>query len=155
MTNEVGEVYSIEVDKAGRVVKERGFDGRELEFWYDEAGRCIEIVNAQKKRMKLTRDGLGRVIRQVVPRKPVFKDPIPAGHVYEYGYDALGGLVRAKNDAGEVTMVRDALGRVVEERVGEQVIASRYDGASNRIERRTSLGRRRRTSWMARGICSG
>src|SRR5262245_33578112 len=129
-----------ERDLAGRVTKERGFDGRTLEFWYDKAGRCIEIVNGQKKRTKLERDALGRVIKQVVPRRPVVGDPIPAGHVYEYAHDALGNLIRAKNDACEVTFARDALGRVLEEKMDGHVVQSRYDASGNRVGRRTSLG---------------
>jgi RHS repeat-associated protein len=114
--NEAGELYEIERDVAGRVVKERGFDGRPLELWYDPAGRCREMVNAQRKRTKIERDALGRVVKQTVPKKPRLGDPIPKGEDYEYAYDALGGLVRAKNDACEVTFVRDPLGRVLEER---------------------------------------
>ena len=140
VVNEAGERYAIERDCAGRVVKERGFDGRVLECWYDRAGRCREMVNAQEKRTKIERDPLGRVVKQVVPRKPRLGDPIPEGEPYEYGYDGLGGLVRAKNDACEVTFVRDALSRVIEERCDGHVIESRYDAAGNRVGRRTSLG---------------
>ena len=116
VVNEAGERYEIERDVAGRVVKERGFDGRALAFWYDGAGRCREMVNAQEKRTKIERDALGRVVKQIVPRKPVLGDPIPTGESYEYAYDSLGDLVLAKNDAAEVMFTRDALGRVVEER---------------------------------------
>ncbi len=138
--NEAGERYAIERDRAGRVVKERGFDGRALELWYDRAGRCREMVDAQMKRTKIERDALGRVVKQIVPRKPRLGDPIPEGEPYEYGYDALGGLVRAKNDACEVTFVRDALGRAIEERCDGHVVESRYDAAGDRVGRRTSLG---------------
>ncbi len=138
--NEAEERYEIEVDKAGRVVKERGFDGRALEFWYDRAGRCREMVDAQMKRTQIERDAAGRVVRRVVPRKPVLGDPLPKGEDYEYGYDALGRLVRAKNDAAEVTFMRDALGRVVEERCDGFVVQSKYDAAGARVGRKTSLG---------------
>ncbi|MCK6591767.1 MAG: RHS domain-containing protein [Polyangiaceae bacterium] len=52
----------------------------------------------------------------------------------------LGNLVRAKNDACAVVFVRDALGRVIEERVGEHVIESRYNASGRRIRRATNLG---------------
>jgi RHS repeat-associated protein len=106
----------LERNVAGRVVKERGFDGRTLEVWYDRAGRCREMVNAQERRTRIERDALGRVVKQIVPRPPVLGDPMPKGEDYEFAYDALGRLVRAKNDACEVTFTRDALGRVLEER---------------------------------------
>jgi RHS repeat-associated protein len=140
VVNEAGEEYAIERDKAGRVVKERGFDGRVLELWYDRAGRCHEMVDAQMKRTKIERDVLGRVVKRVVPRKPVLGDPIPEGEGVEYAYDALGRLVRAKNDAAEVLFTRDALGRVIAEAVDGYTIESRYDAAGDRVGRRTSLG---------------
>jgi RHS repeat-associated protein len=138
--NEAEERYEIEVDKAGRVVKERGFDGRKLELWYDRAGRCREMVDAHMKRTRIERDATGRVVKQVVPRKPLLGDPLPEGEGYEYAYDPLGRLVRAKNDATEVTFTRDALGRVVEEKTNGIAVASKYDAAGDRVGRKTSLG---------------
>jgi RHS repeat-associated protein len=140
VTNEAGETYSFELDKAGRVVKERGFDGRAQEQWYDRAGRAIEIVNGRTRRTKLVRDALGRVVKQIVPRDPMLRDPLPRGEETEYTYDALGQLIGATNSAAAIAFVRDALGRVVEERAGDQVITSRHDAVGNRIGRRTSLG---------------
>ncbi|MEO5731372.1 MAG: RHS domain-containing protein, partial [Byssovorax sp.] len=140
VTNEAGETYSFELDKAGRVVKERGFDGRAQEQWYDRAGRCIETVNGRTRRTKLVRDGLGRVVKQILPKDPVIGDPLPRGEETAYAYDPLGRLVRATNAAADIVFVRDALGRVLEERAGEHMIQSRYDAAGNRIGRRTALG---------------
>ncbi len=140
VTNEAGETYSFELDQAGRVVKERGFDGRAHEQWYDRAGRCIETVNGRTRRTKLVRDALGRVVKQIVPKDPVIGDPLPKGEETAYAYDALGRLLRATNAAADVVFVRDALGRVLEERTGDHVITSRYDAAGNRVGRRTALG---------------
>src|SRR5271155_1491231 len=98
------------------------------------------MVNAQEKHTKIERDALGRVVKQIVPRKSVLGDPVPKGEDYEYAYDALGGMVRAKNDAAEVTFTRDALNRVIEERCDGHVIESRYDAAGDRVGRSTSLG---------------
>ncbi|AGP41961.1 hypothetical protein [Sorangium cellulosum] len=140
MTNELGEEYAIDVDLAGRVVRERGFDGRTLEFLYDRAGRCVETVNGQRKRTKIERDALGRATKVVIPRKPMMGDPIPKGEEVAYGYDALGRLVLARNGDAEVRFVRDALGRVIEEHAGGRTIESRYDAVGNRVGRRTSLG---------------
>jgi RHS repeat-associated protein len=140
VVNEAGERYELERDVAGRVTKERGFDGRALEFRYDRAGRVGEMVNAQEKRTKIERDACGRMVARVVPRRPVLGDPLPEGERHEYAYDALGGLVRAGNAAADVTFVRDALGRVVEERCDSMTVESRYDAAGDRVGRRTSLG---------------
>lgn len=140
VTNEIGEAYRFEVDLAGRVVTERGFDGRRLAYRYDRAGRCIETTNGQDKRTAIERDALGRVVKRVVPKKPMFGDPIPEGEAITYAYGALGGLVRATNGSCEVVLARDALGRVVREEVDGVVVESRYDAAGNRVARRTSLG---------------
>jgi RHS repeat-associated protein len=140
VVNEAGERYEMQRDVAGRIIRERGFDGRQQEFRYDRAGQVCDMVNAQEKRTKIERDALGRVMKQIVPRKPVLGDPLPEGESYEYAYDALGGLVRAKNDACELRFTRDALGRVVEERCDGYAVESRYDTAGDRVGRRTSLG---------------
>jgi RHS repeat-associated protein len=140
VTNEHGEQYRIEHDLAGRVVKERGFDGRPLEFLHDRAGRCIETVDGKKMRTQIHRDAVGHVVQRIVPRKPSMRDPIPKGEAFEYGYDPAGRLVRAKNDACEVTFLWDALGRVVEEQADGVAVQSRYDRSGNRVGRTTSLG---------------
>src|SRR5262249_1660460 len=105
-----------ERDVAGRVVKETGFDGRLIVLRYDRAGRCCEMVNAQERRTKIECDGLGRGVKQIVPRKPVMGDPLPKGEDDEHTYEARGRLVGAKNEACEIAFTRDALGRVIEER---------------------------------------
>ncbi len=139
VTNELGEAYRFEVDLAGRVVRERGFDGRTLEYLYDRAGQCCETVNGQEKRTQIERDKVGRVVKQVVPRAPRFGDPLPKGEEITYAYDAQGGLVSAKNGTCEVYFRRDARGRVIEEQVDSASVESRYDVAGNRVARQTSL----------------
>ena len=74
--------YGIEVDLAGRIVRERGFSGRVVELRYDRAGRCIEVVNGRRKRTRLTRDALGRIVgrggprgRHLLPGDVVANDP--------------------------------------------------------------------------------
>ena len=116
VVNEAGERYELTRDVAGRVVKERGFDGRLIELRYDRGGQVDEMVNAQERRTKIERDALGRAIKQIVPKRPVLSDPLPEGEACEYAYDALGGLIYAKNEACEIAFKRDALGRVIEER---------------------------------------
>ena len=121
-------------------LKEMGFDGRRLEFWYDQAGRCRESVNAAGKRTKIERDALGRVVKLRVPGPVPLGKVLPGIEEIEYGYNALGQLVRAKNGACEVVFERDALGRVMKERAGDSVIESRYDAGGHRVRRTTSLG---------------
>jgi RHS repeat-associated protein len=117
VVNEAGERYEIQRDVAGRIERERGFDGRLLRLMYDRKGRVAVMFKGQERRTLFEYDALGRLVRQTFPRKPILGDPIPAGEPYEYTYDALGRLVLAKNPNGEVAFTRDALGRVLEERI--------------------------------------
>lgn len=115
VVNEHGEKYTVAVDKAGRVTREVGFDGRTLLFRYDRAGRCNETTDAEGRITKVERDPLGRIVKRLVPRRPTLFAPIPAPEIVDYGYDARGDLVLARNDAAEVKLERDVLGRVVRE----------------------------------------
>lgn len=140
LTNELGETYRIDLDLAGRVVREVGFDGRTLVFRYDRAGRCVEMMNGLQKITKLERDALGRIARQLVPGRASLERPLPPPEEVLFTYDARGDLVRAKNADADVILERDALGRVLTERVGNMAIESRYDAAGRRVLRRTSAG---------------
>jgi RHS repeat-associated protein len=151
IVNEAGEEYVLEYDLAGRIVKEQGFDGRKTETLFDRTGRACELVNAQKKRTKIERDAAGRIVKVIVPRKPMPKNPIPPGEVNTYEYNALDGIVRAANSAGEVTFKRDLLSRVIEEQFNGVTIAVRYGKNGARLERSTSLGHRTLYANDARG----
>jgi RHS repeat-associated protein len=155
VVNEAGEKYTILVDKAGRVAKEVGFDGRKLLFRYDRAGRCNETVNAEGRITKLERDALGRVVKRLVPKAPTMFAPIPTPEVVEYRYDARGDLVFAKNDAAEVTLDRDAVGRVVRETMNGVSIASAYNQTGDRVRRVSSLGHVTDYDVDARGLLRG
>jgi RHS repeat-associated protein len=119
--NEADERYAIEVDKAERVVKERGFDGRALDavgnlyqtrdrtdrvyspggrlteangtrYVHDEDGRLVEKVTADGKRWAYAWDLAGQLVE--VTR--------PDGQRVSFAYDALGRRVR-KTFAGKTT----------------------------------------------------
>ncbi len=157
--NEHGERYRFELDLAGRVVKEVGFDGRVLVFRHDAAGRCQEVVNGLRKVTRIERDAVGRVVKQLVPGAPTMRAPVPEPEETAMAYDRRGQLVRAVNPHAEVTFARDALGRVVEERVkiGEDVhtVRSRRDAAGHRVARTTSHGHETRYDIDERGLLAG
>ncbi|WP_157494571.1 DUF6531 domain-containing protein [Kutzneria sp. 744] len=72
-------------------------DGTRLVFGYDPTLRLTSVTNAQ-------------------------------GLVWHHEYDAAGQLVRKVNGAGQATtIVRDALGRIVERHSGDQVTTIEYD----------------------------
>jgi RHS repeat-associated protein len=128
--NEKGEVYSFVCDEDGRVVREKGFDGRELEFVYDLVGSCVTTINGAGERVLYSRDQVGRVI----------KATLPDGTIATFEYDVHGNLTLAENPNCKVTYERDPLGRAVREIQGNYVVESRYDAAGNLVETRTNLG---------------
>ncbi|MDC0740907.1 YraN family protein [Polyangium mundeleinium] len=140
LTNERGEVYRYERDRAGRVVKEVGFDGRTLACLYDRVGHTKRVTTGGGKHISLERDALGRLIKLRMPGPILPGAVLPSVQEFEFAYDARGELVRARNAASDVTFVRDALGRVVEERAGDVIVESRYNAAGERVLLRTSLG---------------
>ncbi|MFO0588737.1 MAG: DUF6531 domain-containing protein [Polyangiaceae bacterium] len=153
--NEHEEKYTFALDKAGRVTKEVGFDGRTLLFRYDAAGRCCETVNAEGRIMKLERDVAGRVMKRFVPKRPQLFVPTPAPEVVEYRYDARGDLVFAKNEVAEIALERDSLGRVVRESSNGVTVESVYDASGTRVRRRSSLGHVTDYDMDARGLLRG
>ena len=48
-------------------------------------------MNAQGRRTKIERDALGRVIKQVVPRRPSFGDAVPNPDEIEFAYELSAG----------------------------------------------------------------
>ncbi len=131
---ENGEAYTLFFDAAGRVVRERCFDGREHSFEYDPAGHCIGFVNRNAERIALNRDLLGRLIGQVLPDKTRLA----------FEYDALGNLVAAVNPDAAVTFQRDSLGRITREVQGRFAVETIYDAIGNVIRTGTSLGHQAR-----------
>ncbi len=131
--NQLGERYSFERDRAGRVTTETGFDQRTHRYFYDGTGRTSKVLGPEYAVTEIERDPLGRV----VARK--HKDSEEW-----FAYNPRGELVSARANEVEVRFERDEVGRVVCERAtspgGEHSIESRYDLSGLRVERRTELG---------------
>ena len=130
VVNALGEAHRFELDLAGRVAAEVGFDGRSHHYQYDKAGRCAQATNAAYKVTRVERDGMGRIVKQL----------LPDGTEETFAFDARGALVAAGSAAGAVHFERDAAGRIVKEQRGDHVVESRYDLSNLRVERRTDLG---------------
>lgn len=103
--NEKGEAYSFEYDSCGRVIKERGFDGRETEFKFDLNGRCIRKINALGERIEWALDPVGRLLKETLDDSE--------STIFEY--DKLGNLRVASNPTGDYSFERDDVGRIVAE----------------------------------------
>jgi RHS repeat-associated protein len=130
IVNEQGDTYRFVRDAAGNILEEIGFDGRRLRYEYDQAGRPIAIVNGDGEEQRLERDGLGRIVRRA----------LPDGQVTSFGFDPLGDLAAAANDAIELKFERDAVGRLLREVQGDHWVSSAYDLAGHLVRTATDLG---------------
>jgi RHS repeat-associated protein len=128
--NEKGESYTFDYDAAGRLVRETGFDGRELAFEYDAAGNCIAVVNAERERIVYERDLSGNITREI----------LSDGSAATFEYDSAGNLTAALNDACEVRFERNLHGQVTREIQGPHVIEHEYDRLGHLARTHTSLG---------------
>jgi RHS repeat-associated protein len=149
VTNAHGKVYQYVRDRAGRVRQEIGFDKRVTKLYHDQAGYLIRVMGSRW--LAIERDKLGRIAKLEMPGRARPGNPVPETEVVTYEYDARGDLVRAKNGSAVVVFVRDALGRVVEERQGDVRIERGYDPAGAFVLRRTSLGHEARFAWDGDG----
>jgi YD repeat-containing protein len=130
VTNERGETWEYEYDKAGRVIREKDFSGRTLHFKYDASGFLIERLNGNGESVRLERNKLG----QIVAKK------LSDGASAFFEYDANGFIAVAKNESITVKFERDAYGRVLREVQGDRVVESKYDERGLRTSRRNSRG---------------
>lgn len=133
VVNEKGHAYRFERDPTGKVLAERGFDGMRRLYTRDAAGRVTKVFRpGVKKWSTFEYDAAGRTT------KVVHSD----GTSERFAYDEDGALVEASNDELEVTLERDALGRVVRERQGAAWVVSEHDHLGLRVGMETSLGLR-------------
>ncbi|WP_082725273.1 RHS repeat-associated core domain-containing protein [Burkholderia sp. RF4-BP95] len=136
VVNERGELYRLERDALGQIVEEVDYWGQPRRYEYSAAGELLRSIDPLGQAIDYKTDTLGRLVQKRVPdsRQP---DGI---RIETFSYDRSGNLVVAENPDCRVELAYDALGRVVEERLGDDfVIASVYDAAGNRVERRTRL----------------
>jgi RHS repeat-associated protein len=130
IVNEASEVYQFEYDAAGRICREKLFDGQVRESAYDAIGLLSQLTNAAEEALRFAHDACGRLIERV----------LPDGTSEKFGYDALGRLQTATNESASVAFAYDAAGRLIEERQDDVVIDHRLDADGRVIERRSSLG---------------
>ena len=100
VTNENGEVYRLERDAKGRVVKEIGYDGIIRTYERDYSGLVTKICRPGGRYTRYQRDSLGRIIRAD------YQD-----HTYEtFTYDKNGAITEAANQHERVKIERDFSG---------------------------------------------
>ncbi|MCY1011731.1 DUF6531 domain-containing protein [Nannocystis pusilla] len=137
ITNEAGAVYRFELDPAGDIKAEHGFDGLRRIYRRDLAGRVTEVFRPGGLRTAYARDAAGQLTG-------VFHSD-GSSDVFTYRADgAMLDAVHVEPDAEPVIVrfERDALGRVVREAQGEHWVEQELgpDGLRSRL--RSSLGAR-------------
>ncbi len=118
--NPKGETYDLRYDRAGHLVEERTFDGREIKYAYDLAGRVRRVDYPDGSYREYEYDPLGNVVREDSPHGPI-----------TFARDPEGRILVAKLEEGPVlstvTYERDAVGRVVAEAQDGQTLRYAFD----------------------------
>jgi RHS repeat-associated protein len=130
ITNEHGFVYRFELGPTGTVDNEYGFDNLRRQYHRDKAGRVTKVFRPSGRETEYEYDPTGRVVGV----------KYNTGEAEAYAYRGDGELVQAKNDAADVKLERDFLGRVIREVVGDDWVASDYDALGMRVRVRSSKG---------------
>lgn len=127
VTNEQGEHLVLELNGNGSPVRAKLFDGRELHFEYDAAGRRTRMSSA-----------LGVVDYSYDTEGRLLAWRASDGTWAEYTYDGLGRLVEAQNEVGSIARSYDAAGRLLEEKQTHGVMACVYGTQGERLKRMCS-----------------
>lgn len=102
--NAAGEEQVLERDLEGRVSRERTFDGRQVDYAFDEVGRVTEIREG-KHLTELRYDAQGRLVERA------YDD----GRTISYAYDAVGRLLRVEDGRTSTSYDYDERGCIRQE----------------------------------------
>lgn len=94
-------------------------DNRFIEYSYDNKGNVINKLQADGTLVNLVYDSLNRIISKT----------LPDGHTYSYSYDNLGRIISATNNAGTVSIIHDALNRILSETFDGRTVQYSYNTA--------------------------
>jgi RHS repeat-associated protein len=152
VSNPQQSVWTYRYDGGGNLVGETDFNGRTLSYAHDAAGRLTRRVNGVGQTLELVRDALGQVVEQRMSdgggndgggdsdddsggsrsRAEV------ANATFEY--DPAGNLIRARGGDCDLSLTRDALGRVVTQSTDGATVSSSFDAVGRRLTRTTAAG---------------
>ncbi len=128
--NQHSEQYSFEMDAAGNVTEESGFDNITRRYERNAAGWITKVNRPGKKFIKYTHDQCGRVTE--VEYSDSKKE--------DYIYYPSGELMQATNASSVVKFERDLINNIVKETINDEWIVSRYDVLNNRVKLNSSAG---------------
>jgi RHS repeat-associated protein len=130
VVNEHGLPYRFELDAAGNVTEEIGFDGVTRNYERNSAGWVNKVNRPGRKFTNYDYDNCGRVTGVE------YSD----GKNEFYSYSNDGSLTTAINEAAKVEFERDVMGNITKETVNGEWVASEYDVVGNRTIITSSLG---------------
>ena len=136
VVNERGELYALERDALARIVGETDYWGQTRRYRYGSGGELLDSTDPLGQTIRYRYDRRGRLVEKQAPNP----ERVDGTWIDRFAYDRHGDLVLAENPSCRVEFQYDADGRVIEERQGDDfTIASAYDAAGNRTERKTTL----------------
>lgn len=128
--NEHNLPYRFELDAAGNVTEEIGFDGITRRYERNKAGWVTQVLRPAGKFTQYGYDACGRVT------EVLYSDEKKEA----YAYRPDGELMLAQNETATVQFERDVIGAITKETVNGEWIASAYDLFGNRTGITSSLG---------------
>jgi len=128
--NEKKIAYHFQLDDAGHVVAEKGFDQKIRSYVRDANGQVIESKLPSGKKTQFSYDKQGRVT------EIQYND----GSSQKYDYDSSGLLTKAVNENSTVSLERNIFGQITKETVNGKEINSSFDEFGRRINLQSSLG---------------
>ena len=149
--NPCGDVKSVQVDSAGRIVKEvnptayaeHGEAGEGVAYQYDVRGFLTQIKYPDGGMQTIIRDACGNAVKLIKPQEYAQAGEKAAGFVYEY--DSGNRLKKVTDEQGNVRKcyVYDMAGRVVKE-----IDAKGYLTAENDENRTGKLYTYNKAGWL-------
>jgi RHS repeat-associated protein len=130
VTNPAGLTWTYTYDPAGRLTSETDYNGRTLTYSHNAAGDLLTRTNGAGQTLTFTRDLLGRTTRKSTD----------SGESTTYAYDPSGRLIHAAGADTDLSIERDALGRVLTETVNGRTSTFTYDPAGRTTSRTTPSG---------------
>jgi RHS repeat-associated protein len=129
-----GLTWRYDYDPAGRLTAETDYNGATIRYAHDTAGQLTAQVNATGQQVSYAYDAVSNMTERHAD-----------GAVTTFAYDPAGRLVHAANADAEITLERDAAGRVTAETCNGRTVRSAFDLAGRRIRRVTPSGAE--TNW--------
>ena len=122
LTNGVGDVYQYTYDKAGRLIAERDFAGTLTRYSYNAIGWLTEKHCADGARVLYHYDTASARLL-TIDHQQANGEP---GEQTEFIYNNVGHLISVNNPDTRIEYQRDAVGRLLSERINGRLIEHRY-----------------------------